>query len=82
MSDPPNEIPCLFNEVCSMIPSTKHQSINIKFQQVKTERGVNGEGDGEREREREQRINRVRDGALDRFGNSMGWKWPLLQKVT
>jgi hypothetical protein len=28
-----------------------------------------------REREREQWIYGVRDGALDRNGNGMGWKW-------
>jgi hypothetical protein len=28
----------------------------------------------EREREREQRINRVRDGALEGFRNCVGWK--------
>ncbi len=31
----------------------------------------------EREREREERINRVRDGALERFRNGVGWKRPL-----
>jgi hypothetical protein len=28
----------------------------------------------EGEREREEQMNRVRDGALEKFGNGMGWK--------
>jgi hypothetical protein len=47
----------------------------MKWQQVKMEWGVNGDREGERERE--QRINGVRDGVLEGFGNCMGWKWPL-----
>ncbi len=50
----------------------------MKLQQAKTESGVSGEG----EREREQKINGVRGGALDRNGNGMGWKWPLLKRDT
>ncbi len=46
----------------------------MKSQQMKTEWGVSGEGG----REREQQINGVRDGTLDRNGNGMGWKWPLV----
>jgi hypothetical protein len=34
----------------------------------------------EREREREQRINRVRDGALDINGSGVGQKW-LFEKL-
>jgi hypothetical protein len=34
------------------------------------------------EREREQQINRVRDRALDRNGNGVGWKWLLVKKDT
>ncbi len=34
------------------------------------------------EREREQRINGVRDGALDGDRNGMGQKWPLVKKDT
>jgi hypothetical protein len=33
-------------------------------------------------REREQQINGVRDGALDRNGNDVGWKWQLVKKDT
>ncbi len=36
----------------------------------------------EREREREQQINGVRDGALNRHGNGVGWKCPLVKKDT
>ncbi len=36
----------------------------------------------EGEREREQQINGVRDGALDRNGNGMGWKWPIVKRDT
>ncbi len=36
----------------------------------------------EGEREREQQINGVRDGALDRNGNDIGWKWQLVKKDT
>jgi hypothetical protein len=36
----------------------------------------------EGERVREQRINGVRDGALVRNGNGVGWKWPLVKKDT
>ncbi len=47
---------------------------------MKTEWGVRGER--EREREREQQINgereRERDRALDRSGNGVGLKWPLV----
>jgi hypothetical protein len=52
----------------------------VKWQQVKTERRVRGEG--EREREREQRINGMREGALVRIGNGVGWKWQLAKKKT
>ncbi len=34
------------------------------------------------EREREQRINGVRDGALDGDSQGVGWKWPLVKKDT
>jgi hypothetical protein len=55
-----------------MIPiSLNHPSIYVKLQQVKPEWGVSGEG--ERKKEREQRINGVRDGALDRNGNGVGY---------
>jgi hypothetical protein len=40
--------------------------------------GENGVG----ESEREQRINRVRDRALDRYRYVMVWKWPLVKKDT
>ncbi len=40
----------------------------IEWEQVKTKWGVNGE------REREEQINGVRDGALDRNRNGVGWK--------
>ncbi len=50
----------------------------MKLQQAKTEWGV-GE---EREREREQRINRVRDRVLDRNGNGVPQKWPLVKMDT
>jgi hypothetical protein len=36
----------------------------------------------EREREREQQISRVIAGALEEFGNGLGWKWPLGKKDT
>jgi hypothetical protein len=36
----------------------------------------------EGEREREQQISRVRDKALEGFGNGAGWKWPLGKKDT
>ncbi len=48
------------------------------LQQVKTECRVSREGG----REREWLINRVRDDALDRNGNGVGWKWPLVKKDT
>jgi hypothetical protein len=35
----------------------------------------------EREREREQQIKGVREGALVRNENGMGWKWPLGKKT-
>ncbi len=35
----------------------------------------------EKEREREQRINRVRDGALDRYRNGVSCKWPLVKNT-
>jgi hypothetical protein len=41
--------------------------------------GVGSKGRG---REREEQINGVRDGALDRNGNGMGWKWSLVKKDT
>jgi hypothetical protein len=47
---------------------------------VKTEWEVNEERG--REREREQWISGVGDGALEGFGNGMGWKWPLGKKDT
>jgi hypothetical protein len=50
----------------------------VKWQQVKMEWRVRGEG----EREREQQINGVREGALLRIGNGVGWKWPLAKKDT
>ncbi len=52
----------------------------MKMQQVKTEWGISREG--EREREREQQINGMRDGAEDRNGNGVGWKWPFVKKDT
>ncbi len=51
----------------------------MKLQQVKTELGVR---EREGEREREQLISGVRDGAFDRNGNGVGWKWPLVKKDT
>jgi hypothetical protein len=36
----------------------------------------------EGERERKQWISGVGDGALEGFGNSVGWKWPLGKKDT
>ena len=42
---------------------------------------VGGEGRG-REREREQRVNGVRDRVLDRNGNGVGQKWPLVKMYT
>jgi hypothetical protein len=41
----------------------------IKCGQVKIECGVSGRG---RKRDREKQINRVRDGAWERFGNGVG----------
>ncbi len=38
--------------------------------------------DREREKNREQQINGVRDGALDRNGNGMGQKQPLVKMDT
>ncbi len=52
----------------------------MNLQQVRTEWGVSEEG--EREREREQWINGVRDRTLDRNGNGVDWKWPLVKKDT
>jgi hypothetical protein len=40
------------------------------------------EGDREREREREGQISRVRDGALERFRNGVGWKRPSEKRDT
>ncbi len=51
----------------------------MKIPQVKTEREVSGERERERERERQRQINGVRDGTLDRNGNGMGQKWPLVK---
>ncbi len=45
--------------------------IYIKWGQVKIEWGVSG---GARKRDREKQINGVRDGVLERFGNSVGWE--------
>ncbi len=50
----------------------------MKSQQVKTEWGVSRE----REREREEWINGVRDRMLDRNGNGVGWKCPLVEDDT
>jgi hypothetical protein len=36
----------------------------------------------ERERGREEQISGVREGALLRNGNGMGWKWPFVKKDT
>ncbi len=54
----------------------------MKLQQVKTEWGVSREREREGEREREQWINGVRGGTLDRNGNGVGWKCPLVKKDT
>jgi hypothetical protein len=51
----------------------------MKLQQVKTEWGSKQR---ERERETDRQISRVRDGASDRSGNGVGWKWPLVKKDT
>jgi hypothetical protein len=48
---------------------------------VRTEWGLRGEQERERKK-REQKINGVRGRALDRNGNSMGWKWALVKKDT
>jgi hypothetical protein len=65
-----SETLCSFNQVYSMICLQNHRSIHIKWQQVKTEWGVNGEGAGEIELQ----INAVRDGALEGFRNGLSWK--------
>ncbi len=67
---------CSFNQIYSMMLFIKSSEyIYGEIQQVKTYWG-------EREREREQQINGVRDRALVRNGNGMGWKWPLVKKDT
>jgi hypothetical protein len=48
----------------------------VEVQQVNKWWGVRGE------REREQQINGVREGALGRNGNVVGWKWLLVEKDT
>ncbi len=40
------------------------------------------ERERERERKKEQWISGVRDGALDRNGNGVGQKWPLVKMDT
>jgi hypothetical protein len=40
------------------------------------------EREREKEREREQQINGVRDGTLNRNGNIVGWKGPLVKNDT
>ncbi len=40
------------------------------------------EKERERERERDQQVNGVRDRALDRNGNGVGQKWPLVKMDT
>jgi hypothetical protein len=68
-----------FNQVYSMIPSIKSAEylceITTGENRVGSKRRV-------REREREQQINGVRDGAFDRNGNGVSWKWPLVKKDT
>ena len=70
---------CLFNQVYSMIASIK--STEYLFEITTGENRVGSKNRG-RGREREQQINRMRDGALDRNGNGVGWKWLLVKKDT
>ncbi len=62
-----SETQCSFNQVYSMIPSTK--SSEYLYQMVTGENRV-----GSKWREREKQINGVRDGALEGFRNGVGWK--------
>ncbi len=54
-----------------MIPLTK--SLEYLYQILTGENRV-GSKRREGEREREEQINGVRDGALEKFGNGMGWE--------
>ncbi len=45
-----NETPCLFNQVYSMIPSTKSMKYLYQMATGKTEWGVNGEAEREKKR--------------------------------
>jgi hypothetical protein len=57
-----------------MKPPTKSSEYLYKMATGKTEWGNRQRGS---KREREEQIKGVRDGALERFGNSVGWKCPL-----
>jgi hypothetical protein len=67
----PSETPCSFNQVYSMIPLTE---LLKYFYQMSTGENRVGSKRREGEIEREKQINGVRDGALKRFGNEVGWK--------
>ncbi len=80
----PSETPlCLLAQVYSMRTFTKSSEClneiatgenRVGSKQRERERG--------REREREQWINGVRDRTLDRNGNGVGWKCPLVEEDT
>ncbi len=57
--------------------SSNQQSIYANVQQVKWSGELR-----EKERERKQKINGVRDEALDRNGSGVGQKWPLVKLNT
>jgi hypothetical protein len=79
VSNPQVKQPCLFNQVYSMIPFIKLSDYSCG---IATGENRVGSKRSRREREREQWINGVRDVALDRNGNSIGWKWPLVKRDT
>jgi hypothetical protein len=69
----------LVNQVYLMI-----QSIKLSEYLCEIPTGENRVASKQREREKEskQRINEVRDRALDGNGNGVGLKWPLVKKDT
>ncbi len=79
VSNPQVKQQCLFNQVYSMIPLIK---LSDYLCGIATGENRVGSKWSRREREREQWINGVRDVALDRNGNSMDWKWPLVKRDT
>ncbi len=88
---------CLFSKICIVwaMPKWNNRVCSIKFSQwdhfiklsqylyeITTDGDRVGSEWRGREIERKQWINGVRDGALDRNGNGVGQKWPLVKMDT